>query len=447
MKKILLICCCSLLLLSCKKFLDERQDAAMVIPSTLDDIEKLMDHGNVMSFMMADFAEGSSDDVYVPAATLATLDQGNYNNYTWGPEYFFDQVQTPWYQCYAIINYANIVLEKISGIERNNRNALQWDRVYSTAHFFRAYAYNLLINTFSPAYDPSTYNTDMGVCLRLKSDFNIPSVRSSVKACYDQILLDATEALRGLPVEPVYKTRPCKPAAFALLARIHLTISDFKNAADYADSCIRLYPTLLNYNDITLNPGATFPIFNGDVIFHAVSGAAQFMNPTRVRVDTLLYRSYATDDLRRKLFFNTVTDGQAYTGSYGGSTSVFSGISSPEAYLIKAEALAEQGFYADGIATLNMLLQKRWRTGTFVPLVANSKEEAITIIRTERRKEMTFRGQRFFDLKRWNKRGANLIVKRKIGTELLELLPNDLRYAIPIPRRVIDMTGMPQNPR
>ena len=338
------------------------------------------------------------------------------------------------------------MLEKISEIDRTDRNALQWDRVYSTAHFFRAYAYNLLINTFAPAYDPSTYHTDMGVCLRLKSDFNILSVRSSVKECYDQILLDATEALRGLPVEPVYKTRPSKPAAFALLARIYLTINDFKKAGDYADSCTRLYPTLLNYNDVSLNPGAAFPMFNEDVIFHAVGGSSPFMFPNKVRVDTLLYRSYSTDDLRRKLFFNTVTDGQAHTGSYAGGY-FFSGISSPEAYLIKAEALAEQGFYTDGMATLNLLLQKRWRTGTFVPFTANSKEEAIAIIRTERRKELTFRGLRFFDLKRWNKRGANIIVRRKIGNELLELLPNDPRYAIPIPRRVIDMTGMPQNPR
>lgn len=446
MKKILLICCSTCLLLSCKKFLDERQDAAMVIPSTLDDIEKMMDHGNAMSFMMADHADGSSDDVYVPPATLATLDQGSYNNYTWGPEYFFDQTQSTWSQAYLVINYANIVLEKISEIDRTDRNAVQWDRVYSTAHFFRAYAYNLLVNTFSPAYDPATYNTDMGVCLRLKSDFNILSVRSSVKECYDQILFDATEALQRLPVEPVYKARPCKPAAFALLARIYLTIGDFKKAGDYADSCIRLYPTLLNYNEINLNPGAAFPMFNEDVIFHAVGGSSPFMFPNRVRVDTLLYRSYSTDDLRRKLFFNTVTDGQAHTGSYAGGY-FFSGISSPEAYLIKAEALAEQGFYTDGMATLNLLLQKRWRTGTFVPFTANSKEEAIAIIRTERRKELTFRGLRFFDLKRWNKRGANIIVRRKIGNELLELLPNDLRYAIPIPRRVIDMTGMPQNPR
>jgi tetratricopeptide (TPR) repeat protein len=447
MKKILLICCGCLLLASCKKFLDERQDAAMVVPSTLDDIEKMMDHGSVMSFMMADHADGSSDDVYVPATTLATLDQGSYNNYTWGPEYFFDQAQSTWSQAYLVINYTNIVLEKIVEINRTDLNAIQWDRVYATAHFFRAYAYNLLINTFAPAYDPATYNTDMGVCLRLKPDFNVLSVRSSVKECYDQILYDAKEALHGLPVEPVYKTRPGRPAVFALLARIHLTMNDFKKAGDYADSCIRLYPTLLNYNEVSLAQGAGFPMFNGDVIFHAVAGSAPLMYSTRARVDTLLYRSYANDDLRKKFFFNAVTDGQAYTGSYGGTNSYFSGISAPEAYLIKAEALAEQGFYMEGLTALNTLLQKRWKTGTFIPFTASSKEVAIAIIRTERRKEMTFRGIRFFDLKRWNKRGANIVVRRKIGNELLELLPNDLRYAIPIPRRVIDITGMPQNPR
>lgn len=442
-----MVCCSSLLLFSCKKFLDERQDAGMVVPSTLDDLERIMDHNNVMNVMLADFAEGSSDDIYIPANTLATLDQGNYNNYTWGPEYFFDRPQNLWLTSYLIVNYANVVLDKIGSIDRTVQNSVQWDRVYSSAHFFRAYAFNLLLNAFSAAYDPATADEDMGICLRLKPDFNIPSVRSSVRDCYDQILHDAKEAVSGLPVGPLFKTRPCKPAAFGLLARIHLNRAEFDKAAAYADSCMQLYPTLLDYNDVSLAPGAFFPIFGADVIFHARSGQAQLVSSTRARVDTNLYRSYSPDDLRRKFFFNSVTGGHAHTGSYTGSAIMFTGITSPEIYLIRAEALAEQGLYNQAMDVLNALLQKRWQTGTFTPLTAGSAEEAITIIRTERRKEMVYRGTRFFDLKRWNKRGANIVVSRKIDDQVIELLPNDPRYAIPIPLRVIELTGMPQNPR
>jgi hypothetical protein len=51
------------------------------------------------------------------------------------------------------------------------------------------------------------------------------------------------------------------------------------------------------------------------------------------------------------------------------------------------------------------------------------------------------------DIKRLNKEGRNIIVKRKIGSDRIELLPNDNRYAWPIPPDIIELSGMKQNPR
>ena len=96
---------------------------------------------------------------------------------------------------------------------------------------------------------------------------------------------------------------------------------------------------------------------------------------------------------------------------------------------------------------LNELLVKRWKAGTFIPFSASTKEEALQIIKEERRKELLFRGLRLADIKRYNRDGDAITLTRTIGGEAYSLPPNDLRYAIAIPEDIIKQTGMPQNPR
>ena len=51
------------------------------------------------------------------------------------------------------------------------------------------------------------------------------------------------------------------------------------------------------------------------------------------------------------------------------------------------------------------------------------------------------------DIKRLNKDGAGITLKRVINGETFLLPPNDPRYAVAIPEDVIATTGMQQNPR
>ncbi|WP_343609398.1 RagB/SusD family nutrient uptake outer membrane protein [Chryseobacterium oranimense] len=101
----------------------------------------------------------------------------------------------------------------------------------------------------------------------------------------------------------------------------------------------------------------------------------------------------------------------------------------------------------EGMNDLNNLLIKRWKTGTFVPITANSQAEALDIVLKERRKELLIRGLRWPDLKRYNRDGANITLTRTVKGQTYTLPPNDLRYAIAIPEDIITLSGMPQNPR
>jgi hypothetical protein len=96
---------------------------------------------------------------------------------------------------------------------------------------------------------------------------------------------------------------------------------------------------------------------------------------------------------------------------------------------------------------LNTLLIKRWKSGTFKPLDSNTAEEALKKVLEERRKELLYRMLRWMDLKRLNKEQQfQKSLKRILNNEEYTLLPNDPKYALPIPERVIELSGMQQNP-
>ena len=94
---------------------------------------------------------------------------------------------------------------------------------------------------------------------------------------------------------------------------------------------------------------------------------------------------------------------------------------------------------------LNSLLIKRFKTGNFIPVTATNSNDALDIILSERRKELIFRGLRWPDIKRLNRLGNQIILRRKIAGEIIQLLPNADYYALPLPADIIKQTGLKQN--
>lgn len=241
--------------------------------------------------------------------------------------------------------------------------------------------------------------------------------------------------------------RPSRPAAYGLLSRVYLSMRNYSAASRYADSCLALYNTLLDYNHINQTP--TYPIanFNPEVIFHA-QGIVNILINSRAKVDSALYNMYSTNDLRKNIFFRNNNNGTyGFRGNYSGGGNLFVGIATDEIYLTKAECLARFGDYKEAMNLLNQLLIKRWKDGTFVPLTAADAGEALQIILTERRKQLLMRDLRWMDIKRLNKEEVNIRPKRLLNGQVYELLPNENRYALPLPAYILSLSGMPQNPR
>jgi hypothetical protein len=116
-------------------------------------------------------------------------------------------------------------------------------------------------------------------------------------------------------------------------------------------------------------------------------------------------------------------------------------------YLIRAEANARAGKPEAALRDLNELLEKRWRTGTFIPYTTNTQNGLLELVLKERRKELLMRGLRWMDVKRLNREGTNIVMQRKIKGNVYTLPPNDKRYAMAIPEDVITLSGIAQNPR
>jgi hypothetical protein len=310
---------------------------------------------------------------------------------------------------------------------------------------------------YTKPYDSTTAVSDLGVPIRLSPDVNINVGRGTVQQTYAQIIQDLQNAAQLLTVTSTVKSRPNKVATFAMLARVYLSIGNYTKAGLYADSCLQLYNTLLNYGTLSATSSTTpFVRFNAEVIFSALTtSASPTLNPNIAKIDTSLYNSYATNDRRKAIFFNANSGANlgiySYKGGYDGppsSNSMFMGLATDEVYLIRSECYARAGYTALAMADLNTLMSNRW-TGIFTPFVAVNADDALYQILTERRKELVFRALRWTDLRRLNKdsRFAKTLTRPMNTVAYTPLAPNDLRYAMLLPATVINTTGVQQNPR
>ncbi len=441
------------LLAGCDSFLDETPDKKLALPDTLPDLQALLDYyGNLNEDDPAGSAETSADNYYLPTATWAAMsNEAERRKYTWEQDGLFRIGYRPndWYECYGTIYYANTVLEALPGIPRTPANAATWDNLRGQAAYYRGQALLKAAINWTLAYDAATAARDLGLPLPRATDFNATLTRSSVQQTYDLVLEDLQTAASLLPVTVPHVMRPCRAAAYALLARTALAMRRYPEAGAYADSSLQLADQLLDYN--TLSPTASYPIprFNTEVLHESLFGAPQPLTPSRARIDTVLYGLYAADDLRKTLFFKSTPDGgHSFRGSYDGAgSSFFAGAATDEVYLVQAECRARAGDVTGALASLNTLLRHRWRTGTFTDLTAADAQEALALVLQERRKELLLRGLRWMDIKRLNKEGAGITLRRILDGQTFVLAPGDPRFALPLPEDVLELSGMPQNPR
>ena len=443
-----------MMMAACNKnsFLDKKPSTKLVVPSSLEDFQSLLDNDNTMNVTPV-IGELASDNYYMPfndwQAIYATHER---NSYICAKDIYEGKGGIEdWNFLYKQIFYANAVLEGLDKLDPGQVGQQQWNEVKGSALFFRSYAFYNLAMVFAMPYDVNTAGNNMGIPLRLTANVNVEIKRATLKETMDQILKDLHEACRLLPV-PVaeYRNRPSRPAAAALLGRVYLSIRDYSNAGLYADSCLRMYNKLLDFKNLA--PGTfAFSRANDEVLFQgrftSTSVLAALISPGTI-VDSTLMATYKTGDLRSQFYLSKGWTGAMNPGAnYSQTIFQFTGLATDEAYLIRAESYARAGKPGLAMDDINTLLKNRMTAASYIPLTATDGPQALAIVLEERRKELPFRGVRFTDLKRLNQEGYNIVVRRSLNGQTYELAANDLRYAFPIPPDEINCSGIPQNNR
>jgi hypothetical protein len=454
-KWILAVLCCFLFVACSKdKWLDAKRIKSDVKPETLKDYQAILDNNQWINGRFVSTGIAATDNLYLTDAAFGTLRTNEKEIYSWGNNPWSDNngSSVEWNNLFSIIEYANVVLE---GLDEIQGNSMEKDNIRGQALFYRSFAlYNLAL-IFCRQYDPAIAATQKGLPLRTTSDVNILFQRSSLRETYANIISDCKSAMNLLPMSQPFITRPSKLAAYGVLSKVFLTMSDYEQAIQYATLFLDQKSDLLDFNSDKVSIAKTyrFPvngIGNDEVIFYAYASGNGLVRPTtstKANVDTILYRSYNKNDLRKSLFYFSNNTDVRFRGGYTGDFYNFCGIATNEILLIRAECLARAGDYQQAVELLNGLLLKRYKSGTFDGLAVSSSAEALNLILLERRKELPFTfNTRWDDIRRLSLDLVRKIeIKRILNGKEIILNAGSARYAFPIPGNEIQLSGIEQN--
>lgn len=432
---------------SCANFLDVKPDEKLTVPQSLDDYNAILN--SVDDVLAADEAEVMGGDYYIPDDALEGVFncETNFDLYRWKDTPMIQKCNggNGWTNAYNSIFRANVVINGVAELETMNGISLASSAVKGRGYFNRAVNYFEIAQIWTDAYVENSAKNKLGIALKYSSDFNEPTIRATLDQTFAQILADLQQAEALLPSSQNSVYLPTKTAASAYLARIYLYMNKYDKAAIYAEKCLDSPYKLFDYSKVSVDNRFPFDLkSNPEVIFVRFLGGSYYSNSVYAnQVLPDLYKIYDNKDFRKSLFFRTDGDDVFFRGDYGGGAG--EGFHAPtigEIYLILAECYARMDRKSEAIAKLTEFL--KYRTEEIKNLNSNNVLDEVLI---ERRKELLFRGVRFADVKRLNSIGTNITLKRTIRGQQYQLTPNAPQYTLLIPEDVINISGIPQNPR
>lgn len=367
------------------------------------------------------------------------------------------RIEDTWNECYEGIQRCNIVLNRIDEIEMDA--ATKAVRI-GEVKFLRGLTYFNLVRLFG---DVPLVTAETG------DPFELFSVgRTSTAEVYAQIIQDLSEAATALPVSNDVG-RATSGAANALLGKVHLTLGNWNEAASVLNS-ISGYSLNADFADNfgIANENSPESIFevqfqngNGEGSRYPNQvtpvGAGELVNNIGVqRGENIpsqdLFDSFEVGDLRRDVSIGVFESRINYASKLidipvanDDSDLNIILLRYADVLLMRAEALNEQGYVADGEA-FNLLNQIRTRAGLAALASTDLVDQAAfrQAVYDERRHEFVSEFQRWFDLVRT---GRALEVMNA-STSAFTVADHQLIF--PIPLQAIDAINdpaiFPQNP-
>lgn len=372
---------------------------------------------------------------------------------------------------YSIIRAANGVLANIDNgvLSGTTKDNLKGEALALRAwvHFDIARAFaKVPTNTINPA-------VDLGIPYVTGIDASSVPAREPIADVYNKIVKDLTDALPLVTTSSstVAAGRINKAAVAGILAKVYLYMGKYQEAVDAATISLNINSNVGSRSNLAgvfkdaTNEGVLFKtrILDKDRVTIGVNysqtGTSGVKSEFVATKD--FYDMYSADDIRKSVYFQ-VSPYQGinqihiakYFGRASGNVNTVDAkvLRVADVLLIRAEAYARLNKVTEALNDLNALKAQRY--SPYVPF-AGTQAETLTEILKERRLELAFEGDRFFDLKR-----LNLPVVRdaidgdkadgsgtKFPSFAVTLPVDDHRFELPIPQTEINVNpNMKQNP-
>ncbi len=352
-----------------------------------------------------------------------------------------------WQNAYTTILRANNI------INSELASSGKVDQYRAEARAIRALMYFELVKHYAKPYqvDPS----GLGVPIVLTYDPKLKPERNSIAEVYAQIEDDLSKAIPDLSVDNSSGFFTSY-AAKALLARLYLFKHEWSKA-------------LTTSQDIIDNSGFTLVPAQGvvdfwkrntprtdkvevlfEVAFDAVQNAGidalDYFYDQQGYGDALaadaFYVMFSATDVRRQLFLTSspirgdVKVVNKYPNSSSADPDEFKVLRLSEVYLTAAEAAFQSGNESLALDYLNELVAER--DPAFAGY-SSSGQALFNDILTERRKELAFEGQRYWDLARYNLPVNRINMSANYpGNVPLTIAADNFRRILPIPQTELD---------
>jgi len=417
---------------SCDSFLDEKPSASTDTPiSTAEQLLSLYDYaGNVEEQDVTGVY--TTDDYEVPVemyqASPSMFSQVHMGFYALQTEAMASSTSNSlWGGEYSKIFIANTIIfniDEVSGTDAEKNEAL------CNAYFMRAWSLFKMATEYCLPYTEANKNT-LGLSLRLGVAFTENIGRSSLEETFNQIFADIQKAdelcvAEKVPTNKAWRTS--KAAINGLLARIYMYMNDYDKALEYTNKSLALANGLYDFNTLGYTSSLSREgtdgweaqtLENCETVgwsnYRAFSWT-EWVYVRRLYLDSQWYcpsRELVAlydqqNDRRFTLFYGAHGAYVKFTVPYDwycyrifdDGRYIFSGITTAELLLNKAECMARTGDWQSALSVLTPLREARYNTGTATALTASNQNDALKVILEERRREMPF-SSRLMDIKRF----------------------------------------------
>lgn len=441
---------------ACNKYLDIKPEGKVLL-TTFDDYNKVINFSSLHLYPDAE-TRFLSDWAWIneiaiigrdpSLASISFLFQEDLSRF----RFLGSGDSGPYGKSYGSIARYNLILQNIDKIP--DASPEQRARLKAEARTLRAFQHFVLLNLYARAYNPSTAAGDNAICI--KKDFDLETLEKpvTVAAAYDFIETELRQSVNDLAQYPDNAFHPSKAFGFGLLAKLHLHKREFTKAKEAARQSLAInnyiFDLVKYYQDGSKEP---VDISMQENLYYGITGNTNDA-PYNYVISKAMVEMLGNQDTRMLALFSTTMPAiQPGSGTAAFNKNVAgplrfcyntAGMRTTEVYLTLAECLCREGNVNDAMELVNDIRKKRMLPG-YVAATAATPAAALDTVLLERRKELLFGHNRFFDQKRLAQDpGHAVTVVRKfpvvvttVPQETYTLQPGSHLYVIPFDRNAI----------